>query len=282
MDMFNALNDISWDTDDFSTPGDTIVLNDTRFYVVRSVLSLIDSISEYMECGVLVEVVVEDTLRKLVQLLGVFNSRTCQLVLGAGAMQTAGLKNINSKHLTLASQSLGVVIELVSLLRAKFAVSLTERHHRFLKEFDRIQNDLLDHRNEIFAKLVKIMRDLIDGACGRLVRECRTNIDLNRPVSAAPGKDGVSHLIRSLMKQCKQLHRVVTTYLSPRDRDYMFTEIAANFTSTTALHFGGFRDKFGDKDQYLETQVLYVIRNLSPMCVGVDGDVSHWFRLNKS
>lgn len=28
-----------------------------------------------------------------------FNSRTCQVVLGAGAMRSAGLKNITAKHL---------------------------------------------------------------------------------------------------------------------------------------------------------------------------------------
>ena len=31
-----------------------------------------------------------------------FNSRTCQVVLGAGAMRSAGLKNITARHLGMA------------------------------------------------------------------------------------------------------------------------------------------------------------------------------------
>ena len=38
-----------------------------------------------------------------------FNSRTCQLVLGAGAMSVAGLKSITAKHLALSAQGAGAV-----------------------------------------------------------------------------------------------------------------------------------------------------------------------------
>ena len=36
----------------------------------------------------------------------------CQLVLGAGAMQVAGLKSITAKHLALSCQCLGALISL--------------------------------------------------------------------------------------------------------------------------------------------------------------------------
>lgn len=39
--------------------------------------------------------------------LQVFNSRMCQLVLGAGAMATAGLRSITAKHLALSAQAAG-------------------------------------------------------------------------------------------------------------------------------------------------------------------------------
>ena len=41
----------------------------------------------------------KDTITKVVEFLMTFNSRTCQLVLGAGAMRSAGLKHITAKHL---------------------------------------------------------------------------------------------------------------------------------------------------------------------------------------
>lgn len=38
-----------------------------------------------------------------------FNSRTCQVVLGAGAMRSAGLKNITAKHLGECN-AIGVIV----------------------------------------------------------------------------------------------------------------------------------------------------------------------------
>lgn len=35
----------------------------------------------------------------LTDFLKLFNSRVCQVILGAGAMRSAGLKNISAKHL---------------------------------------------------------------------------------------------------------------------------------------------------------------------------------------
>lgn len=53
-----------------------------------------------------------------------FNSRTCQLVLGAGAMQVAGLKSITAKHLALSCQCIGALIELHPALAAALGCHL--------------------------------------------------------------------------------------------------------------------------------------------------------------
>lgn len=52
-------------------------------------------------CQVLEQVpwLVSDLLIKLVELLKNFNSRTCQLILGAGALQLVGLKTISVRNL---------------------------------------------------------------------------------------------------------------------------------------------------------------------------------------
>jgi hypothetical protein len=40
-----------------------------------------------------------NAVHRIAELLKVFNSRACQLVLGAGAMQVSGLRSITAKHL---------------------------------------------------------------------------------------------------------------------------------------------------------------------------------------
>lgn len=58
--------------------------------------------------------------RQLAEILRHYNSRCCQLVLGAGAMQVAGLKTITSTILVLAGRSLKLVLWLMPFVKAHF------------------------------------------------------------------------------------------------------------------------------------------------------------------
>ena len=69
----------------------------------------------------------------------VFNSRMCQLVLGAGAMQVSGLRSITAKHLALSSQCLSVFMALHPLLKSLFTASLpAPQRGLLLPELDRL------------------------------------------------------------------------------------------------------------------------------------------------
>lgn len=58
--------------------------------------------------------------RYLAELLRHYNSRCCQLVLGAGAMQAAGLKTITSTILVLASRSLKLLLWCMPFVKSHF------------------------------------------------------------------------------------------------------------------------------------------------------------------
>ena len=69
----------------------------------------------------------------------VFNSRTCQLVLGAGALAAAGLRSITAKHLALAAQCVGAVMALHPSLSAAFTGPLlAARRAVLLPDFERV------------------------------------------------------------------------------------------------------------------------------------------------
>ena len=55
--------------------------------------------AEYCDCGASLPDAAADLLAKLIEVLKMFNSRTCQLILGAGALQLLGLKTITVKNL---------------------------------------------------------------------------------------------------------------------------------------------------------------------------------------
>jgi hypothetical protein len=67
-----------------------------RFPVVSSLLLLLKLIGQYVECASQLQAVGSDILSRLTELLQMFNSRSCQLVLGAGAMHLSGLKSVSS------------------------------------------------------------------------------------------------------------------------------------------------------------------------------------------
>lgn len=78
-------------------PADVLVVEGHQYAVVGTVLLLIRIILEYCQCVDNIPSVTTDMLTRLTDLLKYFNSRSCQLVLGAGALQVVGLKTITTK-----------------------------------------------------------------------------------------------------------------------------------------------------------------------------------------
>ena len=69
----------------------------------------------------------------------VFNSRTCQLVLGAGALAAAGLRSITAKHLAMAAQCVGAIMGLHPALAALLTGPLPHsRRAILLPDFERL------------------------------------------------------------------------------------------------------------------------------------------------
>lgn len=85
-------------------PAAALRVGNQEYYTVGTVLILITLISEYCVCSYNLQLLAPVIGRNLAELLRTFNSRSCQLVLGAGALKTAGLKTITSTNLALASR----------------------------------------------------------------------------------------------------------------------------------------------------------------------------------
>ncbi|OQE17782.1 hypothetical protein PENFLA_c023G05142 [Penicillium flavigenum] len=92
---------------------------------------------------------VNDISTLLLDYLKLYNSRTQQLILGAGAKITAGLTNTNTKHLALASQSLSFFIALIPYVRecVRRRLSITGSG---MAEYDREMNKIKwDDKDEV-------------------------------------------------------------------------------------------------------------------------------------
>ena len=222
----------------FSTSGSSSSSssNFLKFPVVRSLLTLLTLIADYIDLSTHLPALTLDTLQRLLDLLTLFNSRTCQLVLGAGAMHLAGLTSITATHLALSSQCIALLSTQLPALRRLFEARLTGKQHVFLSGFDRVRRDCDEHVEQIRDKLTNIMRDLVEQLMRKmtvwLLQQCRAGVGAAAAQAADKTAGGdeevVSPAVRLLMKQTCSLHRALSDLLSARERNLIFKEIGGS------------------------------------------------------
>lgn len=131
-------------------------------------LSMVDSVpvfltllSDYCHLADQLPLATQEIGLKTADLLKLFNSRTCQLVLGAGAVSTAGLKTITIRNLAITLRSLDLVAKTIQCVRAHFLAvcpSLTEKQMNALtRNFDHAARDFQDHLSELKRKIVEVV-----------------------------------------------------------------------------------------------------------------------------
>jgi vacuolar protein sorting-associated protein 54 len=74
-------------------------IEDRTYFAVSATAEALVLLLDYFRVIVNLSMLTTDTMSRAIEFLKAFNSRTCQVVLGAGAMRSAGLKNITAKHL---------------------------------------------------------------------------------------------------------------------------------------------------------------------------------------
>lgn len=80
-----------------------LTIEDRTFHVVAATLDVLGLLGDYLRVIINLPLLTTDAMSRVVEFLKAFNSRTCQVVLGAGAMRSAGLKNITAKHLGMTT-----------------------------------------------------------------------------------------------------------------------------------------------------------------------------------
>ncbi|KAJ2934914.1 hypothetical protein H1R20_g2201, partial [Candolleomyces eurysporus] len=191
-------------------------IEDRTYFAVKATLDVLGLLLDYLKIVVNMSMLTTDTMSRVIEFLKAFNSRTCQVVLGAGAMRSAGLKNITAKHLALASQSLSVVFELIPYLK----------------------RDYQEHQNEIHAKLVAIMGD-------RLKAHVKTLHAIDWNANSPEG--GVNTYMVALVKETVQLHKILSRYLTLPVVEFVMSQVLAAINHGLSEEYGKIelRDQHG-------------------------------------
>ena len=135
------------------------VVEGVHYKVVWSCLLMVESIMTYISTAAYFQQsLATNAVTKIVEVMRLFNARTTNLVLGAGAIHSAAkLKSINAKHLSYVTQCLGMMMSLLPHIRAALMTQLPDKQHTLLADVDNIKKEYKDHNEKVLNKFVSII-----------------------------------------------------------------------------------------------------------------------------
>ncbi|RKP03191.1 hypothetical protein CXG81DRAFT_9881 [Caulochytrium protostelioides] len=253
------------------------------YYVVGGILVLVKTIADYMMCANEISYLAGDLPLRLLDLLRIFNARVDNAVLGAGALQSAGLKNITSKHIALAAQSLAFISAIVPSLRQRLILNVPSRQAAALAtEFDHVLEDLRRHRNDLYNKLQAIMEERLDVHLeGLRATAWETLPPLATPDPAADANAAamvkrvwteadVTPPMAALVTETNTLHRVLVRYLDRPTLQTLFANIFRSYNARLVQTLGGVLLFSPAAKAHLLANVQYFLQRCSQLA-HVDG-----------
>ena len=206
------------------------VIDSESFLLPISAILCMHGLSSFLHLCTGLPSMTSDIASSIVSYLSLFNSRCTQLILGAGATRSAGLKNITTKHLALAAQALSFISSLIPHVR-----EFVRRHagsgasvSSLMGEFDKVRRAYLEHQQSIYDKLVDIMS-------GRATAHAKTMKTINWEKDTS----SVNAYMETLTKETSTLHRVLSKHLPAGTVRMIMQPVFRSYKEQWGKAFGG-------------------------------------------
>ncbi|KAL1959948.1 hypothetical protein VTO42DRAFT_616 [Malbranchea cinnamomea] len=222
------------------------IVDEQKYILPESALAILRVIEKYLHLIAGIPSMSADIGLSLLECLKLFNSRSSQLILGAGATRSAGLKNITTKHLALASQALSFVIAIIP-----YAREFVRRHcasNNVIAEFDRVKRLYQEHQSGIHEKLVDIMSS-----------RAAVHVNSMKKIDWEAGRDStsVSPYMEILAKETGTLHRVLAKHLPELTVKMIMDPVFASYKEQWSVAFQSISLKSESARQRLISDVEY-------------------------
>ncbi|CAH1156225.1 unnamed protein product [Phaedon cochleariae] len=239
-------------TDDVDPPSQPyLIAGQQRYRTVGTALILVRLVGEYLACADDLRPLAAAVARHLAELLRTFNSRSCQLVLGAGALRTAGLKTITSTNLALASRSLQLIGWMIPHLRVRFGGMAVESTSGFDRVFDTVEKDIGHHVQQLETKVVSIMDALLG--------EQLTEWDARPP---SPSKQ-----FRNVSRHLTKLHEAVSSALPEEQVNDIYEVIHKNFKTRLREQLAkmNIQNNGGPQHGVVTTEIIFYLETMKTL-----------------
>uniref|UniRef100_A0A1J3J1Z9 Vacuolar protein sorting-associated protein 54, chloroplastic n=1 Tax=Noccaea caerulescens TaxID=107243 RepID=A0A1J3J1Z9_NOCCA len=248
------------------------------YHMVNCGLILLKMLSEYIDMNNSLPALSPEIVLRIVEVLRFFNTRTCYLVLGAGAMQVSGLKSIKAKHLALASQVIDFTCSIISESRTILLSKVPETRKPLLSvEIDKVSQDYRIHRDEIYTKLVQIMRERLLAHLHGLPKVVE---GWNRP----PDTNKQSkEFAWPLTREVGYLHRVLSETLHEADVQAIFRQVISIIHTQTSQTLTSLEIRSPEAKKRLKLHIeliLKCIRSL-PSDNANESGIPNWGQLDE-
>ncbi|KAI8630341.1 Vps54-domain-containing protein [Xylariaceae sp. FL1651] len=254
------------------------IIDSEPFILPNSAILCLEGITHFLHLISGIPSMASDISISLIAYLQLFNSRCTQLILGAGATKSAGLKNITTRHLALASQALAFISTLIPHVR-----EFVRRHAGsgpnvnnasvagLMGEFDKVRRLFQEHQNNIYDKLVEIMS-------GRAAAHAKTMKGLAWDQES---DSKVNVYMETLVKETVTLHRVLTKHLPEGTVRLIMTPVFGSYKSQLGAALEGVEAKNETTVIRMESDIEYLIARLGKIDgFGDTGD--HLLKIIKS
>ena len=216
------------------------IIDEQNYILPESAIAVIIGIENFEHLLAGIPSMTSEISNLLSDYLKLFNSRSSQLILGAGATRSAGLKNITTKHLALSSQALSFVIALIPYIREFIRKYFSSSN--LMTEFDKLKRLYQDHQSGIHDKLVDIMSSRAASHVNSMKK-----IEWERVSDNATAND----YMLTLVKETTTLHKVLSKHLPESTVRMIMVPVMQSYREQWGKAFGELEVKNqAGKDRY--------------------------------
>eukprot|EP01122_Echinamoeba_exundans_P015605 TRINITY_DN7487_c0_g1_i1.p1 TRINITY_DN7487_c0_g1~~TRINITY_DN7487_c0_g1_i1.p1 ORF type:complete len:947 (-),score=198.23 TRINITY_DN7487_c0_g1_i1:92-2932(-) len=251
---------------DKSVPDNTRELDvlGEKYPGVNSLLMFGKILHDYLICVDTLPVLNQDMITRLTEILQLFNRRTAELVLLREATKTANVKTVTASHLAIASQCLSLLISLIPNLGERLRKYLKPEQFARLDELDRVLQDYVEHRMQIFQEFVTMMGKRADD-CIKAYQQELQEISLATFISSAAK---TSKAFENLLKKTSMLHKILRPIMPGSQFRSVFRLVCKEYDEKFRTFFAS-RSSSQKEKQRIMNDVIFLLTGLRGL-EGVD------------
>ena len=228
------------------------VIDEQRFILPESAATILRTIESFQHLMTGIPSMGQEIANSLLECLKLFNSRSSQLILGAGATRSAGLKNITTKHLALATQTLSFIVALIPYIREFFRRYMASTATNLMTEFDKVKRLYQDHQHAIHEKFIDIM-----GSRASIHIAAMKKIDWDEAAQAKTAP--ISPYVEALTKETGTLQKVLSKHLPEATVTSIMKPVFASYKEQWSTAYGEIPLRSSSaKERYVCSKVFQV------------------------